>query len=148
MIGPSPQPIMMEEPNVEAESMNLTNFSDQTNVVASGGKLIVNNASGAQASFNFTGGTGAYDMTIYYFDENTGQASFIVKQNSTIIDQWVANLNLGTGVTSATRVSRTKRLTVHNNDLITIESTANGGDLGRIDNFTFVPPIIKLKLKK
>ena len=142
-IGPTPQQLL-EVPIVEAEQMTLTNYAIENNSVASGAKLIVNNTSGATASFRFSGGTGAYDLTIYYFDQNNGHASFIMKQNGTIIDQWVANQDLGNGVTSATRVSRTKRLTMNTNDLITIESTANGGDLGRIDNLIFVPPVIKV----
>ena len=83
-------------------------------------------------------------MTLYYFDENDGLATYIIKRNGSIVDQWVANRNLGDGVTGATRVSRIKRLTVNTNDLITIESSANGGDQGRIDNLTFVPPVIKV----
>ena len=90
--------------------------------------------------------SGPYDLTLNYFDENDGLAIFVMKLNGNIIDQWVADKNLGNGVSGTTRASRTTTgISLNTNDNITIESRVNSGDLGGIDNLIFTPPTRKIE---
>ena len=63
---------------IEAEAMELANYSLLSSRHASGGKLIQSLDPWATARFPFTGAAGSYTLTVRYVDENDGQASFFV----------------------------------------------------------------------
>ncbi len=138
--GSTPTPTPTPTPggsSMEAEDMALTNYVVNTNTSASGGELIKLNASGVtgNAVYNFNGSTGTYDIKVHYYDENDGQATFKLYVGGTVVDQWIANQNLGSAdPTSATLTSRTKNgVSVSNGAQIKIEAAQNAEEWGRVD---------------
>jgi alpha-tubulin suppressor-like RCC1 family protein len=78
----------------QAETMILTNYSQETSVFASGGKCIkVTKDSTGTAIWIFTGPNGVYDIKIWYFDEKDGQSLFSVFVNGSKADSWKASRN-------------------------------------------------------
>jgi alpha-tubulin suppressor-like RCC1 family protein len=78
----------------QAETMSLVNYFQENCEFASGGKCIkVDKDSTGTATWMFTGPDGAYDMTVWYFDERDGQSSFVVYVNGAKVDSWKANRN-------------------------------------------------------
>ncbi len=63
---------------VEAEKMELVNYSLLSSGHASGGKLIQSLDPWGTARFPFAGAAGNYILTVRYVDENDGKASFFV----------------------------------------------------------------------
>jgi len=76
----------------QAETMNLTNYSQESCEFASGGKCIkVNKDATGTAAWNFTGLDGTYDIKVWYFDERDGQSTFGVYVDGTRVDSWKAS---------------------------------------------------------
>ncbi|MGC4072050.1 MAG: hypothetical protein QM760_05950 [Nibricoccus sp.] len=67
---------------IEAEEMQLVNYSLLPNKLASGGKLIQSLDSWATARFPFTGVAGNYTLTVRYVDETDGVSTFFVSVKS------------------------------------------------------------------
>jgi len=124
--------------SMEAEDMILVNYLVNTNSSASGGKLIKLSGSGVigNATFDFSGNTGTYDMEVWYFDENDGECTFRIYVDGTEVDEWLANQNLGSpDPVAATRTSKTiTGVTITNGAQIKLEAVQNGQEWGRYDN--------------
>ena len=100
-------------------------------------------ATGVQfnATSLFSGETGAYDITVGYYDENDGAAEIIVKVGNQEIDRWFANKNLGSGSpTASTFTTRTvaQGLQISNLDLVEIIAIGDDGDQANLDYIEFV----------
>ncbi len=124
--------------SMEAENMILVNYLVNTNSSASSGKLIKLSGSGVtgNATFDFSGNTGTYDMEVWYYDENDGTCTFRVYVDNTKVEEWIANQNLGSpDPVAATRTSRTiTGVTIANGAPIKLEAVQNGQEWGRYDN--------------
>lgn len=78
----------------QAETMILTNYSQENSQFASGGKCIkVDKDVTGTAAWVFAGPDGTYDIKVWYFDERDGQCAFSIFANGTKIDSWKANRN-------------------------------------------------------
>jgi beta-glucanase (GH16 family) len=131
--------------SIEAENMALINYQVNANSAASGGNLIKLNASGltGSATTNFSGTTGSYDVKVWYFDENDGASTFRLYIGGSLVDEWVANLDLGSAdPVTATRVSRILNgISITNGAEIRLEAVQNNQEWGRFDSIEFTPII-------
>jgi hypothetical protein len=127
---------------IEAENMNLSNYTVETNSLASGGKLVKvsENQTGA-ASFKFNGPSGIYDLNTAYFDENDGTSNFSLYVTDGVKDSWTANQDLGSpGISSTNRIVRTTEgVELNNGDTITITGAFQGWEYARIDYVEYKP---------
>ncbi len=123
--------------SMEAEDMSLTNYVVNTNSAASGGELIKLSASGVtgNATYNFSDSSGTYDIKVWYWDENDGECTFRIYVGGTMVDEWVANQNLGSADPVAqTRTSRIKTgVSISNGAQIKLEAVQNNQEWGRFD---------------
>ncbi|CAG7601152.1 hypothetical protein PAESOLCIP111_00460 [Paenibacillus solanacearum] len=125
---------------VEAEAMTLSQYSVETQSSASGGKIIKASGTGT-ASYLSAAAAGTYSLVIAYYDENDGNSPFSVSLNGTVIDSWIADQDRGSASPNATtRVTRTiSGVALQPGDVIVLQSTASGGDGGRIDCLDLIP---------
>ncbi|NRB17481.1 MAG: hypothetical protein HRU33_07890 [Rhodobacteraceae bacterium] len=122
---------------VEAESMD----RDQGFVVnslggSSGGQILKASDTGEQrASFDFDGLSGSYNVTIGYYDENDGAASFAVDVDGVEVDSFIWNEDLGSPF--ANSMARTTRLIedvwIDNGDTVDFRGFKDGGEPLRFD---------------
>jgi hypothetical protein len=94
-----------------------------------------------KASRLFTGPSGTYDIIVGYFDENDGSARLQVKLDSTVVDQWTFDQQLGsTTATSQTFVTRriASGISVNRNSTISLEGIFDGEEAGRVDYIEFI----------
>ncbi len=126
---------------VEAENMALSGDSVlETQGFASGGQLIKTNSS-LTATTEFSGPAGLYNIIIGYWDENDGASPVTVTLDSSTLDSWTFNQDLGNGVAGIDNfVTRTVASAVTLNDGATLELQANkeSGEYARIDYVEFV----------
>ncbi|MEK3722849.1 carboxypeptidase regulatory-like domain-containing protein [Paenibacillus sp. FSL H8-0034] len=134
---PYPDPSLVT--SVEAEDMELVNYTVEDQPVASGGKVIKVTGTGT-ADKLFDKNTGIYDVIVHYFDENDGNAAYKLLVNGSQVDAWIANQDLGSG--SVSDISRTTRLIsgIHLKpwDEVRIEGASQGSEAARIDKIEFI----------
>jgi hypothetical protein len=130
---------------LQAEAMTLQGYQIENNAVASGGRLVRvplgSIGTTGKASFTYTGASGTYDIRMWYFDENDGDAPMRLYVNGVQRDAWIANANLGDGgPVAATRTSRTKTsVSLASGDVIRLEGVQNGSEWARFDNVEILP---------
>ncbi len=129
--------------SIEAENMTLINFYVQASGDASGGQLIrLDAGQTGTAKTVFVGTTGNHDIRVYYFDENDGVSHYRLLINTTVVDEWDADQDLGSSGRDAQ--SLTSRLIpavpMSYADLITIEGTQGGGDYTAVDKIEIYQP--------
>lgn len=133
----------------EAENMALEGgYAVESNVAASGGKLIRRLASGgyaATAKTEFAGPAGAYDIAVSYFDENDGMSNLALLVNGQVLDQWIADEDpvcsdcASPGAsTLRTRVAANK-IHLQPGDEITLQGTGEHYEYARFDKITVSP---------
>ena len=123
----------------EAESLDLVTYTVENRSDASGGQTIrILDAAGTQgtASGAFTGPTGTYDMTVTYFNENDGEATYEVLVNDVVVTSWI-----GTGGQGGRGTAATQALTLDlaTDDVITLRGTVGGAELARFDAIEIIP---------
>ena len=94
-----------------------------------------------ELTINFNGPSGLYDVVIGYYDEEDGVASYEVRQDSTLLDSWDADLQLGSDTaTDDTLWRRTNAtsLQVSTGDVFTFKATQGLDDHARIDFIDFI----------
>lgn len=123
---------------VEAESMKLAGYEpvDVTPwETASGGKAVACRARACEASFEWRGSAGWFDVKVRYFDQNNGRARFSVRINGRQIEQWVAADQAPSakldGSTSARRV--VSGVFLRPGDVVLVEGTPDGGESATLD---------------
>jgi alpha-glucuronidase len=85
---------------IEAESMQLDGYTPVDVVPrenASGGKAIEctsPKALSCSAKFSFAGNSGAYELSVQYFDQNNGEPQYRIFVDNKLVDEWKANLQL------------------------------------------------------
>lgn len=132
---------------VEAESMTLRTYGIASNSSASGGQLIslpILGSNTGEATFQFAGDSGSYNLVIGYYDENDGVAQLRVRQNGTTLDSWSLGQNLASSLPDATTfTTRTvaTNLSVNQGDTFTIRGRANGFEYARVDYIELVPVV-------
>ncbi len=121
---------------IEAENMSLTNYTVETNSIASGGKHVkVNTNTTGTAQFTFTEPSGVYDLSTAYYDENDGASSYSLSVNGVVKDSWIANQDLGSaGFESSNLALRTtEQVVLNSGDIITLTGSFQNWEAARID---------------
>ena len=137
---------------IEAESMQLQGYVPvdvEPAENASGGKAVICQPPAIQcaASFHFSGASGTHQLSVQYFDQNNGNATFRVFVAGHPLDEWVAddtlpNAKLG-GDTSTRR--QINKVTLHEGDEVRIEGVPEGGELAALD-YVEIEPVSKFSL--
>jgi glucose/arabinose dehydrogenase len=128
---------------LEAETMTLSTYRQESLTGASGGKVISlfggPNESGT-ATTTFTGASGTYNIVIGYYDENDGVASAGIKVNNTTISSWNFDKNLGSNLANdQTKTQRTiSGVSLTNGATIQLFGTETSLEHARIDYIDFV----------
>jgi alpha-glucuronidase len=130
---------------LEAESAALDGYTavDVTPwEAASGGRAIECRSSSCAATFQFDGPAGWYDVTVQYFDVNTGAARFKLLRGAQVVDEWIASDRVPTrkidGSSSARRVVR--GVSLQPGDAIRIEGTPDEGETAALDYIEITAP--------
>ena len=129
---------------VEAENINTINTIENISA-ASGGLVwsVLNSPSGDTGveTFNFAGQAGFYDIVVGYFDENDGVGQLSLTQDSTLLDQWALDQELGSpSAGSSTFTTRTvaNSIQINPGDAFTLSGTENIGEHVRVDYIDFI----------
>jgi Glycosyl hydrolase catalytic core len=129
--------------SIEAENMTLTNYLVNANSSASGGNLIKLSAGGVTgtATVNFPGSTGTYDIKVWYYDESDGACTLRIYAAGALLDEWIANQDLGSiDPVAQTRTDRIETgVSIANGAQIKLEAVQNAQEWGRFDVVQFIP---------
>jgi hypothetical protein len=119
----------------EAEQMNLLNYTVEAEASASGGNLIKTNSGTGSADFLYSGISGTKNMTIWYYDQNNGSATYKLYINDVLKDTWTADKDLGASwFTASTRTFRyLSDIAINTGDRIKIEGTVDGSENAAVD---------------
>ena len=140
--GPAPKPAP-EAWRIEAEAIeDLANMRVDRNADASGGRLLRADGPGpSEASFDFGGRDGLYDVEIDFFDEADGASRLALEVDGRIVDDWVWNAratgdwaNAGTLATH-----RIEDVALRAGSEVALVGEADGGEPLRIDAVAFLP---------
>ncbi len=131
---------------IEAEAMGLQGYQAVTVhpfEAASGSRAISCPASAGicTATFHFSGQPGCYDVSVQYFDQNSGNAEFRLLLNGTPLDAWTANDQLPSRRLDADTSTRhtVKGVALRPGDVLEIQGTPQGGDSAAVDYVTLHP---------
>ena len=127
----------MSATRIEAETMTLSDtMLIEGNAEASGGQVVrVADRSGSGTSETvFDGPLGTYTLTVGYFDESDGTASYRLLIDGVEVDSWVADETTG-GLTAGSQSARSRGITLElePGQTITIVSQGSRGDWARVD---------------
>ena len=129
---------------IEAESATLSGYV-VTGVTpwetASGDKAVECRAASCSATFPPTRTAGSYDVTVRYFDVNTGAARYRAKVGDRVLAEWTAADRVPTrridGSSSSRYVLHDVRLTA--GDAIVVEGIPDGAETAALDYLEIVP---------
>lgn len=123
---------------LEAEQADLDGYvpADVVPWEAGSGKGAVECQSPAcSATFKHTAGSGRFDVTVQYFDVNTGAARYRVRVGDRVLDEWTANDRLPTrrldGGSSSRRLVR--GVDLRDGDAIVVEGMPDAGETAALD---------------
>lgn len=125
---------------IEAEAMRMRGYGTVRVTppeTASGGKAVQcrSSAKSCTASFTFKGNLGRYDISVQYFDQNTGASQFKLLVAGHVMDEWVADDHLPArfvGGASSTR-RWIEGVELHPGDLVEIEGQTGGLEHAALD---------------
>ena len=133
---------------VEAESLQLDNY--QVENYSAGGQIIrlpagTTNPGTATLTANDYGLSGAYDLSIDYFDEDDGQATIEVLVNGNFVDSWTFNEDPGGQVPNESnrRTYTIEGVVINPGDTIEIIGNRDQTENARIDHLTFSPATVE-----
>ncbi|SFM11662.1 Lysophospholipase L1 [Gracilibacillus orientalis] len=126
---------------VEAESMDLSNYSIENNEEASFLNNIKVPSSGTgTASYTFAEASGTYDIQVNYFDENDGESNYSLYVGDTLIGSWTADRDLASA--GADSISLTNKnfenVSIQKGSLIKIEGNFEHYEAARVDRLKFI----------
>ena len=130
---------------IEAEDMRLDGYRIETLDFASGGALInlKGPAVNGNATAQFSGVSGEYDVIVVYHDENDGVAQLTVSIAGVSVDSWALDKRIPDGQQPEefNRFSRqvATGYTVNNGDEIRIDGLQGNWDNANVDYVEFVP---------
>lgn len=133
----------------EAEAMRLSGYKAKDVTPwedASGGKAVGCDRAnaGCSAAFAFNGKTGWYDISVQYFDENTGAARFQLFVGEQLVESWTADASLPSAMPNGDTSTRERVMEVRlrPNDRIRIMGMPDGGDNASLDYVEIAPHAI------
>jgi alpha-glucuronidase len=129
---------------IEAEAAALIGYKPARVVpweTASGDGAVECASATCSAGFNYTGSTGPRDITVQYFDVNTGAARFRVRIGDRVVGEWTASDRLPTrrldGSSSSRRTFR--NLPLRGGDTLVVEGTPDAGETAALDYIEILP---------
>lgn len=133
---------------IEAESLELNGYqiqdygTEEQIIGLPDGTTASGTATLAVDDYNLSG---AYDLSIDYFDENDGQANIEVLVNGNSAGIWTLDADPGGGLPSETnRLTHTiEGLVINPGDTIEIVGTPDGTEWARIDKLAFSPVTVE-----
>jgi alpha-glucuronidase len=129
---------------VEAESAALTGYQPAAVTpweTASGEGAVECAIATCSAGFTYTGTTGPRDITVQYFDVNTGTARFRLKIGDRLVGEWTAADRLPTRRLDGSSSSRRTFVDValRRGDTIVVEGTPDAGETAALDYIEILP---------
>ncbi|NJN85333.1 MAG: hypothetical protein HC881_02160 [Leptolyngbyaceae cyanobacterium SL_7_1] len=127
---------------LEAEDMTLSGYSRKSASYTSGGAFAELTKGKGSATVKFTGASGKYDLSLGYFDESDGRASFRVRVNNSTVASFRADQTTGSTTTDAKSLTQrtvAKGVSLTNGQTISIEGSDNKGDEAAIDYLRLTP---------
>ncbi|MGF1479992.1 MAG: hypothetical protein ACFB4I_10940 [Cyanophyceae cyanobacterium] len=135
---------------VEAESLELD--GDQVEDYGAGEQLIRLGGRAASGTASLTADSydlsGAYDLSIDYFDESDGQANLEVFINGSSVGTWILDEDSEGRLASESnrRTHTLEGLAINSGDTIEIVGTSDGTEWARIDNLVFSPVTVENRI--
>jgi alpha-glucuronidase len=133
---------------IEAESARLTGYIAKPVTpweAASGGEAVECPASSCTATFKYDGESGRRDLTVRYFDVNSGAAKFRVFVADRLVGEWTADdrvLVRNDRVDSSSSSRRTFRdVVLAAGDEIRVEGTPDGRETAALDYIEISDPV-------
>ena len=129
---------------IEAESAALTGYKPAAVTpweAASGDGAVECAIATCSAGFAYTGTTGPRDITVQYFDVNTGTARFRLKVGDRVVGEWTAADRLPTRRLDGSSSSRRTfgRVALRQGDTIVVEGTPDAGETAALDYIEILP---------
>jgi alpha-glucuronidase len=108
---------------------------------ASGEKAVECTATSCTANFRYDGKTGRYDLTVRYFDVNSGVARYRARVEGVVVGEWVADDSVPTRRIDSSSSARQviEDLALKPGDQIQIEGTPEGGETAALDYIEIRP---------
>lgn len=134
--GPPPAYPEISTGKTQLETLALDSFVPLALRTADGGQAIESRNKGieATATGSFTGVTGTYQATLWYYDENDGSSALGIRVNGEDVASWLADKQLGSSVADAmSRTSYSTNLDLARGDTIEIYGVRDANELVRID---------------
>lgn len=122
----------------EFEDLSLSEHRELVADYASGGLAIgANGGETLTGRAIFTGQDGIYNIRVYYFDENDGEATAELTVNGVNSGFWTWNQDLGSNLALAGNRTSTilPNVALRSGDLLTFVGNPDGGEPTRFDNF-------------
>ncbi|UWQ21554.1 G8 domain-containing protein [Jannaschia sp. W003] len=116
---------------LEAEDLVLENYAVDSKSAASGGavaKLVDKGVGVARASTTFEGGSGSYDVSLTYFDENDGQGEVSVLVDGAAVGTWALDRD-----DNALHTVTLEGVALERGQTVTIEGRSDAGERARVD---------------
>ena len=111
---------------IQAENMTKTGYENNTFEGVDCARATSNSLGNVRTTF--TGSSGTHDITVRYFDENDGQATFTLRVNGLVVGSWTANIDDHTWKTRTfTGIS------IANGAEIRVEGAREEGEHARVD---------------
>jgi hypothetical protein len=148
-----PNPLPNNNPVlIEAEDMQLSGaYRVEAINAASGGEVISlrggSNTDTGEATFDFTGATGTYDIKINYFDENDGVGQLTLEQENQQVISFELNQQLGSALASAQTLTSIEisDISISLGDTFRLVGIEQGSpqtaEHVRVDSIEFIPSI-------
>jgi lysophospholipase L1-like esterase len=112
---------------IEAEKMQLINYTIENQGAASGGKGVRTTGTG-EASFSFDGVAGTYNVSVRYHDEHDGRGNGRILVNNVQVGNWAFDQD------SASWATQTfPSIFLNPGDIVEIETVRHSGEYGRFD---------------
>ncbi len=95
-----------------------------------------------QAYATFAGPDGTYDLSVRYFDEDNGNATYQIHVDDQLVASWMAKLKLGSSrpdINTIIEPTLAKNITLTQGQTIKLSAAADGSDYARVDQITFTP---------
>ena len=123
---------------MEAESATLEGYKTLRVTppeAASGETAVECPVASCKATFKFDGPSGWYDLTVRYFDVNTGAARYRVRIGGKIVAEWIANDRVPTRRIDSSSSSRRviEGIALRPGDSVQIEGLPEGGETAGLD---------------
>ena len=111
---------------IQAENMTKTGYENNTFEGVDCARATSNALGNIRTTF--TGASGIHDITVRYFDENDGQATFTLRVNGLVVGSWTANVD-----DHVWKAQTFTGISIANGAEIRVEGARQAGEHARVD---------------